>query len=261
MGKFKVLFEGDRTVVIMLGNGVKAQDLVNEGVLVQKNDGLYTRDNKKVIISENAFFLMSMPKLVNSTGTCGGSVFEIKGDTVVSAWHVLKCTDKLVINDKSYSLGLKRVWAPRAYPLWVWDIFRWIGYEPYSPFDYGEASINDYDGGDYNTDKPYPRAIYVAGNCFERYGVNCLGIALATPYMDFGDLEALVDRQLIVDCTYWDYEAIGMGIDIGKVFVNYGGNKYALLRPALLIRFLSQSGIPGCSGSMVYPTPSSYMFP
>jgi hypothetical protein len=48
---------------------------------------------------------------------------------------------------------------------------------------------------------------------------------------------------------------------VGKVLTNYGGSKYALLKPALLIRFLNQAGIPGCSGSMVYPTLSNYMFP
>jgi len=261
MGKYKILFEGDRAVVIQLRDGVKAQDLVNEGMLIQREDGLYTKNNKKVIISESGFFLMSKPRLTSSNYGCGGSVYEVLKSVVVSAGHVLECSDTLVVGNKSYRLGFKRIRLPRTYPSWVWDIFKWIGYEPYSPFDYGDASIVDYDGGAYNIAIPYPRAIYVAGNCFERYGTNCLGIALATPYMDFGDLEALVDRQLIVDCTYWDYEAIGMGIDIGKVFVNYGGNKYALLKPALLIRFLNQAGIPGCSGSMVYPTPSIYMFP
>jgi len=261
MGKYKVLFEGERAVVIQLRDGVRTQDLINEGVLVQKSDGLYTRDNKKVIVSESGFFLMSKPRLVNSVGGCGGSVFKIEGGVVVSAGHVVDCTDKLEVGGRSFWLGFKRVWLPRTYPLWFWDIFRWLGYEPYSSFDYAEASIANYNNGDYNTDKPYPRVVYVAGNCFERYGTNCLGIALATPHMDFGDLEALVDRQLIVDCTYWDYEAIGMGIDIGKVFVNYGDNKYALLKPALLIRFLNQAGIPGCSGSMVYPTPPYALFP
>jgi hypothetical protein len=261
MGKFKVLFEGDRAVVIQLRDGVRTQDLVNEGVLIQKADGLYTKDNKKVIISESGFFLMSKPRLVNSVGGCGGSVYEVFGNTVISAGHVMECSDKLMFNGKTYSLGFKRIRLPKVYPLWVWDIFRWLGYEPYSSFDYGDASIVDYDGNAYNTAIPYPRAIYVAGNCFERFGTNCLGIALATPYMDFGDLQALVDRQLVVDCTYWGYEAIGMGIDTGKVFVNYGGNKYALLKPALLIRFLNQAGIPGCSGSMVYPTPINALFP
>jgi len=261
MGKFKVLFEGERAVVIQLRDGVRTQDLVNEGVLIQREDGLYTKDNKKVIISESGFFLMNKPKLVNRIGSCGGSVFEVMGSTVVSAGHVMECTDKLVFNDKTYSLGFKRVWLPRTYPSWVWSIFGWVDYMPYSAFDYGEASISDYDGGDYNVDKPYPRAVYVAGNCFDRYGVNCLGIALATPHMDFGDLEALVDRQLIVDCTYWGYEAIAWGMDVGKVFVNYGGNKYALLKPALLLKFLNQAGIPGCSGSMVYPTLANALFP
>jgi len=265
MGKFKVLFEGDRAVVIQLRDGVKAQDLVNEGVLVQKSDGLYTRDNKKVIISESGFFLMSKPRLVGSIpklgGECGGSVYEILKSVVISAGHVLDCSDTLVVGKKSYRLGPKRIRLPKTYPSWVWLIFNWLGYEPYSSFDYGDASIVDYDGDAYNIVIPYPRAIYVAGNCFERYGTNCLGIALATPYMDFGDLEALVDRQLIVDCTYWGYEAIAWGMDVGKVFVNYGGDKYALLKPALLIRFLNQAGIPGCSGSMVYPIPSNHMFP
>jgi hypothetical protein len=261
MGKFKVLFEGKNAVVIQLRDGVKAQDLVNEGVLIQREDGLYTKNNKKVIVSESGFFLMSKPRLVNGAGGCGGSVYEVLKSVVISAGHVLECSDILVVGNKSYKLRFKRIRLPRTYPLWVWDVFRLFGYEPYSPYDYGDASIVDYDGGAYNIVIPYPRVVYVAGNCFERYGSNCLGIALATPYMDFGDLEALVDRQLIVDCTYWNYEAIGMGIDIGKVFVSYGGNKYALLKPALLIRFLNQAGIPGCSGSMVYPTPSSYMFP
>jgi hypothetical protein len=261
MGKFKVLFEGERAVVIQLRDGVRTQDLVNEGVLVQKSDGLYTRDNKRVIISEGGFFLMSKPRLVGSAGGCGGSVFEVMGDAVVSAGHVMECVDKLVVNGESYGLGFKRVWLPRTYSSWVWEFFGWVGYMPYSPYDYGEASVNDYGGGDYNTDKPYPRAVYVAGNCFERYGVNCLGVALATPHMDFGDLEALVDRQLVVDCTYWDYEAVAWGVDVGKVFVNYGGNKYALLKPALLLRFLNQAGIPGCSGSMVYPILANALFP
>ena len=261
MGKYKVLFEGEKAVVIQLRDGVKAQDLVSEGVLVQKSDGLYTRDNKRVIISESGFFLMSKPRLVNSAGGCGGSVFGIDGSTVVSAGHVLDCVDKLEVGSRSFWLGFKRVWLPRTYPSWVWDVFRWFGYEPYSPHDYGEASIVDYNGSDYNTDKPYPRAVYVAGNCFGKYEHNCLGIALATPHMDPTDLEALVERQLIVDCTFWGYEAIGMGIDIGKVFVNYGGNRYALLKPALLIRFLNVAGIPGCSGSMVYPTLGNHVFP
>jgi hypothetical protein len=79
--------------------------------------------------------------------------------------------------------------------------------------------------------------------------------------MELSDLEALVDRQLVLDCTYWDYQAVAIGVDVGKVFVNYGGDKYALLRPALLMRFLNLSGIPGCSGSMVYPTTPYPDFP
>jgi hypothetical protein len=261
MGKYKVLFEGEKAVVIQLKDGVRTQDLVNEGVLIQKSDGLYTKDNKKVIFSENGFFLMNKPRLVNGSGGCGGSVFKIEGSTVFSAGHVMECTNKLEVGGWSFFLGFKKVWLPRTYSAWTWSLFRWLGYEPYSSFDYGESNIVSYNGGGYNTDKPYPRAVYVAGNCFDKYEPNCLGIALATPDMDFGELEALVERQLIVDCTYWGYEAIAWGVDVGKVFVNYGGNKYALLKPALLLRFLSQSGIPGCSGSMVYPTPSSYLFP
>ena len=109
MGKFKVLFEGDRAVVIQLRDGVKAQDLVNEGVLVQKSDGLYTRDNKKVIISESGFFLMSKPRLVDGIGGCGGSVYEVLKSVVISAGHVLECSDKLVVGNKSYRLGFKRI--------------------------------------------------------------------------------------------------------------------------------------------------------
>ena len=133
MGKYKVLFEGDRAVVIQLRDGVRTQDLVNEGVLIQREDGLYTKNNKKVIISESGFFLMSKPRLVNGVGGCGGSVYEVLKSVVISAGHVLECSDTLVV-----------------------------------------------------------------------------------------------------------------------------GNKYALLKPALLIKFLNQAGIPGCSGSMVYPIPVSY---
>ena len=260
MSKYKVLFEGNRIVVIQLRDGVRAQDLINEGVLIQRADGLYTKDNKRVIVSKSGFFLMSKPKLVGSTsshGGCGGSVFEISGNEVMTAGHVLECVNRLEVDNNKFVIRNKRFWMPKTYPSWVWSIFREFGIKPSSPYDYGTAEIVNYTGDSYNTTAPYPRAVYVAGNCLNMHETDCLGIALATPDASLDSLHALVDRQLIVDCTYWNYEAIGWGMDVGEAFVDYGNGRYALLKPALLIRFLDKAGIPGCSGSMVYPSQPS----
>jgi hypothetical protein len=173
----------------------------------------------------------------------------------------MECVDSLIVDNTNYKLTNKEVILPSAYPQWLWHIFDLIGYEPYSSYDYGIAYIQTNQSIKYNIDKPYPHAIYVAGNCQSKYDQNCLGIALATPNMDPSDLNALIEKQLILDCTYWNYQAIAYGLDVGKVFVNYGNNKYALLRPALLMRFLNLAGIPGCSGSMVYPTTPYPDFP
>ncbi len=56
MGKYKILFEGDRTIVVQLKDGIKAQDLVAKGVFIQKTDGLYDKKGRKVIISDREFF-------------------------------------------------------------------------------------------------------------------------------------------------------------------------------------------------------------
>ena len=258
MGKYKILFEGDRTIVIQLKDGIKAQDLVAKGVFIQKADGLYDKKGRKVIISDREFFRIGEPRLV---GACGGSVYEIFDNVVVSAGHVMDCVDSLIVDNTNYKLINKEVILPGTYPGWLWYIFDLIGYEPYSPYDYGIATIQANHSIRYNADIPYPHAIYVAGNCLSKYDQNCLGIALATPNMELSDLNALIDRQLVLDCTYWDYQAVAIGVDVGKVFVNYGDGKYALLRPALLMRFLNLSGIPGCSGSMVYPTTPYPDFP
>jgi len=253
MGKYKVLFQGTRTVVVQLKPGLTAQDLVNQGVFIQGVDGLYTKDGKRVIISKGPFVRMMKPRLVSDRGLCGGSVFEIVDNTVKTAAHVLECVDRLLVDNRKYVITNKKLWAPKAYPSWLWAIFKAFDVKPISSYDYGEAEIVNYSGTPYNATTPPYKAIYVAGNCHDVRDVDCLGIALATPDMPFATLFELVDRQLILDCTYWNYTALAWGVDIGESFVDYGGGKYALLKPALLLRFLDKSGIPGCSGSMVYP--------
>ncbi len=250
MSRFKVLFEGERVVVVKLNGDMSIQDLIDSGVFIQRMNELYDKRGRKVIISQSEFFRAIPPKL---TGECGGSVYEITGNKVVSAGHVVKCANKLEWDQGGFILVNKRVIMPRTYPGWLWDVFRWVGFEPYGSYDYGEAYVKDTLLKDYNDDKPYPRVMYVAGNCLKADESNCLGVALLTPDSDPDSLVALVDRGLIVDCTYWGYKPIARGVDVGNVFVNYGNGNYALLKPALLMAFTNKAGIPGCSGSMVYP--------
>jgi hypothetical protein len=56
MPRFKTLFQGDKTIVIQLKDGITVQDLVTKGVFIQKADGLYDKKGRKVIISESDFF-------------------------------------------------------------------------------------------------------------------------------------------------------------------------------------------------------------
>jgi len=254
MPRFKTLFQGDKTIVIQLKDGITVQDLVTKGVFIQKADGLYDKKGRKVIISESDFFHTNgeSPKL---TGNCGGSVYEIMDNTVISAGHVMKCVDTLQYGNATYRLSNIQITYPITLPQWIWNILLFFNIEIPSPYDYGYATFQSPTPISFQTDEPYPRAIYVAGNCLYANQQNCLGIALATPNMPEDDLKALVNVKLTLNCTYWGYVTHAIGLDVGKSFVNYGDDKYALLEPALLMQFTDKAGIPGCSGSMVYPTP------
>lgn len=252
MAKYKVIFKGDDYIVLKLGRDVTVQSLIEDGFLVMRDDKLYTRDGKKVIISESDFFRYD-PKLI---GQCGGSVYEVFNGLVMSNWHVLDCVDRLDFFGDVYPLqkgnGKYVVYKPLILPGWAWEFLNKVGIELYSEYDFGWAEI-DNSNILYNTSMPRPRAIYTGGNCLSKDQRNCLGIALPVPIEDNPDyIRALKRLYLVVDCTYWGYKTEGFGLDVGTVYINYGRG-YARFNHALLIQFPGVPGIPGCSGSMVYP--------
>jgi len=63
MGKFKVLFEGEKVVVVKLNGDMSVQDLVDQGIFIQRMNELYDKRGRKVIISQSEFFRAGPPKL------------------------------------------------------------------------------------------------------------------------------------------------------------------------------------------------------
>jgi hypothetical protein len=259
MGKYKVIFEGEEYIVLKLGKDVSIQSLIDKGFVIQKDGNLYTKDGKKVIISQRDFFRIAQSGDVYLTGNCGGSVFYVDNGWVTSNYHVLKCADKLIYNGEIIKLRKDSkhnvYFSPLVLPGWVWQMLDALNIDVYSSYDFGFVEI-DNKNISFNTDKPYPRAVYTAGNCLSFADKDCLGIALAYPQGDVNDalhdLKVLKSISLMINCTYWKRKIEGYGIDVGTVMVNYG-NGYARLYPALLIGFKDIPAIPGCSGSMVYP--------
>ncbi len=259
MAKYKVIFEGEDYIVLKLGKDMSVQSLIDKGFVIQKDGNLYTKSGKKVIISHSDFFRIANNDGVYLAGNCGGSVFSIAMGWVMSNYHVLKCTDKLIYNGEIIKLRKDSkhnvYFSPLVLPGWIWQLLDALNIDVYSSYDIAFVKI-DNEGIMYNTNKPYPHAIYTAGNCLSFADRNCLGIALAYPEGDANDalqdLKVLKSIDLMIDCTYWKARIEGYGIDVGKVMVNYG-NDYAKLYPALLIGFKDLPAIPGCSGSMVYP--------
>jgi len=90
--------------------------------------------------------------------------------------------------------------------------------------------------------------VLTAGNCSSQDNLDCLNIALEVPNLEPVPVGVTVE----VTCNYWGYVAIEEVIDKGSALVNYGGN-YAVLNPAYLLKPVSKSAIPGCSGSAVTP--------
>ena len=252
MAKYKIIFKGDDYVVLKLGKDVTVQSLIHDGFLIQKDGSLFTKDGKKVIISESDFFRID-PKLV---GRCGGSVFEIFNGMVMSNWHVMECVDKLDFDGDVYPLdksGSNYVeMKPLILPAWMWELMEFFGIDFYSTYDFAMAQVNG-NVQAFNTSLPRPRAVYTAGNCLSKDQRGCLGIALPVPFEGEPDyIRVLKGLTVVVDCTYWGYKTDGKALDVGTVFINYGDG-YARFKHALLIQFPSTPGIPGCSGSMVYP--------
>lgn len=56
MSRFKVLFEGERVVVVKLNGDMSIQDLIDSGVFIQRMNELYDKRGRKVIISQSEFF-------------------------------------------------------------------------------------------------------------------------------------------------------------------------------------------------------------
>jgi len=238
MKGLRKIFEGDRFVVYRASSDEFVSNAIKSGFFTQKDGKLIDKNGKEVIIVRTDFF--HCPRL---TGECGGSVFAIYGSSVWTNWHVARCADVLDMGSKKYVVDWKAVLRPRVMPLWIIELLSFFGIDVSSRYDLAMGLIA---GSEYYI--PYGRQALVltAGNCQSQDDLDCLNIALEVP-----NLEPIpVGTTVEVVCNYWGYVAIEEVIDKGSALVNYGGG-YAVLSPAYLLRPVSKSAIPGCSGSAV----------
>jgi hypothetical protein len=134
---------------------------------------------------------------------------------------------------------------PRVMPLWLIELLSFFGIDVSSKYDF---AMGIYAGSDYYIPYSGSALILTAGNCGSQDDLDCLNIALEVP-----NLEPIpVGTTVEVTCNYWGYVAVEEVIDKGSALVNYESG-YAVLSPAYLLKPVSKSSIPGCSGSAVSP--------
>jgi hypothetical protein len=240
MKGLKKIFEGDRVVVYKAQSDEFVSDAIKSGFFTQKDGKLIDKSGKEVIITKSGFF--HYPRL---TGNCGGSVFGIYGSSVWTNWHVADCADVLDMGTKQYVVDWKAMLKPRTMPLWLIELLSKFGVDVSSKYDFAMGLIA---GSEYYIPYSGYALILTAGNCSSQDDLNCLNIALEVPNLEPIPVGVTVE----VVCNYWGYVAIEEIIDKGSALVNYGGN-YAVLNPAYLLKPISKSAIPGCSGSAVTP--------
>lgn len=246
---FRKIFEGQNYVVYRVDSDFEIQTAVKKGKFYYDAQGvLRDKKGKRVVIVTSDFFPYQ-----HLTGNCEGSIYISYHGWVSTAGHVAECANIFVNPDSTKSIvNWERIYMPLRLPAWLWDIIDEFGLPIYSKWDfaYGNAQGNVVD---VNYAVSTPHAIYIAGTCESIQQKNCYGVAVTTPMYD-NDLYRMVGKTVTLKCTLWGYDATAYAMDVGDVFVNYGGGKYAHIKPALLLYFIDKPGIPGCSGSMVYVT-------
>ena len=240
MKGLKKIFEGDRFVVYRASSDEFVSNAIKNGVFTQKDGKLIDKSGKEVIIVKTDFF--HYPRL---TGNCGGSVFGIYGSSVWTNWHVAVCADVLDMGANHYIVDWKAMLKPRIMPLWLIELLSFFGFDVSSKYDF---AMGLYAGSDYYIPYSGHALVLTAGNCRSQDDLDCLNIALEVPNLEPVPVGSTVE----VVCNYWGYVAIEEVIDKGSALVNYGSG-YAVLSPAYLLKPISKSAIPGCSGSAVSP--------
>jgi len=240
MKGLKKIFEGEKIVVYKTQSDEFVSNAIKNGVFTQKDGKLIDKNGKEVIIVKTDFF--HYPRLM---GNCGGSVFGIYGSSVWTNWHVARCADVLDMGARHYVVDWRAFLKPKVMPLWLIELLSFFGIEITSRYDF---AMGLYAGSDYYIPYSNQALVLTAGNCRSLDDLDCLNIALEVPNLEPVPVGVTVE----VVCNYWGYVAIEEVIDRGSALVNYGGN-YAILNPAYLLKPISKSAIPGCSGSAVTP--------
>jgi len=240
MKGLKKIFEGDKVVVYKAQSDEFVSNAIKNGVFTQRDGKLIDKSGKEVIVVKTDFF--HYPRL---TGDCGGSVFGIYGSSVWSNWHVADCADILDMGTKQYVVDWKAMLKPRTMPLWLIELLSLFGVDVSSRYDFAMGLIS---GSEYYIPYNKNALVLTAGNCGSQDDLDCLNIALEVPNLEPVPVGVTVE----VTCNYWGYVAIEEVIDRGSALVNYGSS-YAVLSPAYLLKPVSKSAIPGCSGSAVSP--------
>jgi len=233
------IFEGSEYVVYRSEGSEFVSNAVKKGVFQERDGVLYDKNGKRVIITQSDFFHYQ-----RLTGNCGGSVFGVNGHYVFTNYHVSKCTDTLDMgNNTYYMVAWIKSYKPRVMPLWLIELLDFLGVDVTSRYDFAVGYIS---GTYYYV--PYGKyaLVLTAGNCRDSDNTNCLNIALEVP-----NIEPIpIGSKVRVNCNYWGYYPEEEVMDVGKALINYGSG-YAILKPAYLLRPVTQSAIPGCSGSAV----------